>query len=934
MLPQFRVRKVDPSGDVRVVPYLQPGTAIPNALIRVTAAEYDEIIRRCSLAALKYMDDEDGEIVRVGSSLELAQRLEDPIPAMPRIHHRSRRDIWEPQADVLGYKSPPSLQQYHIFDIDDCSDSHVIWFFLEERTRLSLLSLKLPFHRIIGHTDLEAPTKLGTNPFSRNMDPLITKSPDSVAERAPENQQERSKNSISSVATDGKDSFYPRGHCQLQGLGKPSVSDIEDQRSQYFHATNPPRMHSDGEPSPTPSVCPLKNPAKAGSTPCFPSTDLTAEGKRQAQAAGDKLRVRNLAGRVPKSTAGTGSSLYQNRWAFHGTTSQPFTHSTSMLNSCSAGDLQSEPSEKAQVAGVRIRDRVNSTKQIGSCENLLDSNVATNGLPPQNIRCGPTVNQPSTWKTSSAPNGGLRPTLIEVFDDELAKLSVNKVGQEKEPRLGASPRPISEPNSSGLAGKTVANQTEKTFQSVIDRIEALKLRLQLLDETADQRISLLLQTLEQGINTALEGFSTCVESVADYVQETSNILEGASSDKTSTQKTNLDHSNKGTIGSHGSFLLPSRSQPNYPGCPGNLPFKDPNAAAASIPTDKVSVKSSAALAQRDKGICVPYSTSSACFSDFSNSSSRETDNRPQVSLSSHFDGPWYKYQMSTACRPTLDTDKSSFKDLSSVSQSSSGSSTVPEPSQQCNPKRLPETAAGFSDGETSLTAASRFPTLKQFEEESFKRLTTASPTAHRQPLPLKPPFNQSASTTRLEYQAIKSTTNPAHEADHAPFGHLIHASELISSLGPQSSFAWRSEATPSNAVDARRLHSVSEDLTDRMDESRPQQSLTTATPDREFPLNAQPLQNRSLHVTSQSSHHTDIFADVQATNHVDAATVARVQACVDQLQKLGFGSVDEGGSSRLVIYAQAVGGDLGEAIDLMDEEKRAYDEIGQRRLLL
>lgn len=497
------------------------------------------------------------------------------------------------------------------------------------------------------------------------------------------------------------------------------------------------------------------------------------------------------------------------------------------------------------------------------------------------------------------------------------------MSKQKEHRLGLNARPISEPNASGLAGKTVANQTEKVFQLVIDRIEALKLSLQPLDEKADQRISLLLHTLEQGINTALEGFSTCIESVANYVQESSNILEGANSGNISTQKTNVNHLDKGTAEKCRSLsLLLPHSQPNYLECTENFPIKAPNAAAASTLTNEVSAEASETLAQRGKGICVPYYTGSARSNDFFNSSPKETNNRPQVSFLSNFAGPWHEHQMSTAYRRTIGTDRPSFKNLSSISQSPSGSSAVPEPSQHYNPKRLVD------------TAASRFPTLKQFEEESFKRLTTASPTANRQPLPFRPPPIQTASTTCPEYQAIRSPTNPAQEANHAFSGHSIRARELTFSTGQQASSARRSEATTSNAVAARRLDSVSENLTDRMDESCPQESLTTVAPDRESSLNAQFSQNRSLHVVSRSSRYTDIFADAQATDHVDAATVARVQACVDQLQKLGFGSVDEGGSSRLVIYAQAVGGDLGEAIDLMDEEKRAYDEIGQGRLLL
>lgn len=63
-----------------------------------------------------------------------------------------------------------------------------------------------------------------------------------------------------------------------------------------------------------------------------------------------------------------------------------------------------------------------------------------------------------------------------------------------------------------------------------------------------------------------------------------------------------------------------------------------------------------------------------------------------------------------------------------------------------------------------------------------------------------------------------------------------------------------------------------------------------------------------------------------AGEHSDAASVRKVQECVSQLQELGFGGDVDGGIRRLVVYAQAAEGDLAGAIDMIDEEKRAYKE--------
>lgn len=57
----------------------------------------------------------------------------------------------------------------------------------------------------------------------------------------------------------------------------------------------------------------------------------------------------------------------------------------------------------------------------------------------------------------------------------------------------------------------------------------------------------------------------------------------------------------------------------------------------------------------------------------------------------------------------------------------------------------------------------------------------------------------------------------------------------------------------------------------------------------------------------------------------DAAYVRKVQACVTQLHILGYGSnAVQGGFERLTVYAQAAEGDLISAIDIIDEEQRAY----------
>lgn len=77
----------------------------------------------------------------------------------------------------------------------------------------------------------------------------------------------------------------------------------------------------------------------------------------------------------------------------------------------------------------------------------------------------------------------------------------------------------------------------------------------------------------------------------------------------------------------------------------------------------------------------------------------------------------------------------------------------------------------------------------------------------------------------------------------------------------------------------------------------------------------------TLHEASQRS--TSPFRRYD-DEHQDDSTVEKINTCVKQLRDLGFGSDEDGAKARLVVYAQAAEGDLVEAIDMIDEEQRAY----------
>ena len=61
--------------------------------------------------------------------------------------------------------------------------------------------------------------------------------------------------------------------------------------------------------------------------------------------------------------------------------------------------------------------------------------------------------------------------------------------------------------------------------------------------------------------------------------------------------------------------------------------------------------------------------------------------------------------------------------------------------------------------------------------------------------------------------------------------------------------------------------------------------------------------------------------------HHDDFTVGKIHDCVSRLRDLGFGGKDDDPTGRLLIYAQAADGVLVDAIDLIDEEQRAWQRL-------
>lgn len=90
------------------------GPSKPPGLVSISRSQYDNTIKSQPDAKLLYLDDDDGELITVGSSLELSQRLEEPVPRYG-------------EGNITETRHPCDGQLVHVFDIKHSSGSLAEW---------------------------------------------------------------------------------------------------------------------------------------------------------------------------------------------------------------------------------------------------------------------------------------------------------------------------------------------------------------------------------------------------------------------------------------------------------------------------------------------------------------------------------------------------------------------------------------------------------------------------------------------------------------------------------------------------------------------------------------------------------------------------------------------------------------------------------------
>ncbi|KAL8683059.1 MAG: hypothetical protein Q9186_000969 [Xanthomendoza sp. 1 TL-2023] len=1019
MLPQFYIRNLQSPLDQTPDPSAPPVSGAQSLTIRISTNEYDELLVRYPPAALNYMDNEDGEIVRVGSSLELAQRLEDPVSALARIGRQPKPGIRRTRGAVTDNKTLSILSQYHTFDIDPSNDVQKIWTGFRERTRLFpalfldpsvlLASKVLPrkqerrspsealqenqptaplsdakgdqwpsgsqvrhhststnIHLVDHGTHCRSHYFDGTDlPTVQPADPKLPSETSSPFQINPNIE----RTSVGPLPSRGRATLRKRGiYCRrptsVLRQDSPSYQEGYVPRMEAYNFIDdtylgfrPPRTsvgypitnltiplpnssnHPHGlEPEEQERVC-LRNGCTMFRTleqhqQGSHLVNITRESKGRTQAAGDKGPAKN----IPSndwciSATENKPTEYQTQRALCGKSPALFFREKSWRDTLTAAE---DKQNKEQTASGESQERIKSVRYPG---NRWPS--YSQGRPQRlDNRSGESS---SIQNTKTELGQSTNSMLIDVFDKELARLSTTGLTTSNDPVSESLLKPLSGPLRRPSRANTTTETREEVTHSMSDRIQHLSSALQSLNHGSERANSPAVPRLQHDIHTALWAFCTSIKEIAEIilagpVATASGTASYEKIDELALEKTIEDL--EGMVSLVQMQLLPllqkhveqplhkvskQAATPALPGFRGWIPAsKQPSEPLHSLHLDNPVFR------QADKFL--PTNDTQACR--MSRGSSTAAPSR----LSD--------------CEIGSMTPDPQVPFLSGLAKTNS---RLPQCSRSS--ERRPFTGirgmtAASSEDNVSLPADCRFPTLEHFERD-------VSPAFHEgvenHPSMMRANRQCFSRINALQAQKIYPTVKELQPATSTTGAYLSRMDE-VTSTSPNDSMA------PSTGYicPVKPSSSTRDGYTDWY--GRPQSPTINASDGNAIPEQ----QDRSVRcslggqvglcntiVDAQAVHGTDqvyagqsnqsqsqgdrrisdTLAEANYTDHCDAATVARTQACVEQLLKLGFGLAAEGGCSRLVIYAQAAGGDLIEAIDMISEERQAYDQGPQRRFL-
>ncbi|KAL1854142.1 hypothetical protein Plec18167_000060 [Paecilomyces lecythidis] len=369
-----------------------------HGVVVLSASEYDHIISTHPRAALMYMDPDDGETITVGSSLELSQRLEDPVfdsaPSWP-----------SPPSHI----SPPlqdNRDQMHIFDIRRSNSVTELWKRYEREDR-------------------------------RPEQPPAQRS-------SPEDVGESSTSALGDVSTGDIRQRWLRA-CNPPKIPKRAQSPKQDQT----------RVSAFASPQDASSSMPASG-DYAGEKVASQSSrtsSLTAEGKRQAQEAGARMRGWRQTPDVNTSNFMPLPSIQGNPWSLGASANR---HSSVDLEANSLPEVTQhvEPSAGDEAQPLLAAFEAEMSK-------IMEARTAAEGEGPEASVSTPDTETQRVTQPSDAPNPA--DLLFHAMNNVVG--GVELIGSELKARLPEIERQVSS------AQRAFPEQIRPTLQNALSTLD-------------------------------------------------------------------------------------------------------------------------------------------------------------------------------------------------------------------------------------------------------------------------------------------------------------------------------------------------------------------------------------------------------------------------------------------------------------------------------
>ena len=413
--------------------------------------------------------------------------------------------------------------------------------------------------------------------------------------------------------------------------------EIAEHRAQHFEPTRPSKLQPEefvrlkrtettvDQAQPYDPIRSSQAGALSSSLHTTPAVNLTLEGRRQAQAAGDKLRARRTPSRHRKAAIAVNDhTSHQNRWASYISPSSTFLpkESTNIPQGFDGPSLTSEGRRQAQVAGDKLRCRTNPIRHSRpSRGSISDHGISKNRWSTYGPRATRSDERQDTQAEpkEKAPSGDAKeqepseqPSLLEVFEAELAKkISMDTLQDNARtivPEAAAATVSISETtsqlnDSSNISASAQSRPSPQESNPLLDGLKMINDHLEGLtvgDENMPQEFP---GAIGQGFRAAIGSVSTFMRGVTSGLQEASNLTRQAAERTREADLRIIDdtilglRSVAGDMTALGQEILPKRpetSQPREEATVGSTASSESSASATVPEEDTISSSESKA----------------------------------------------------------------------------------------------------------------------------------------------------------------------------------------------------------------------------------------------------------------------------------------------------------------------------------------------------